>query len=91
MAAREPLINKEHGIDVPRLFATGNAMDWDNITPDDLKILKDGPSNKQYFQAWERVKRDARFTGTGETVYKLEEAHNGALFGVLVSGQEAND
>ena len=66
MSGLELLISDAHGIYIPQRFAMYHE-DMDNVTAEDMEILKTGPDHEHYWEAWEAVLLDAKSVIDGKT------------------------
>ena len=68
------LIDDAHGIYVPQAFAQGFDMVAWSVHPEDAAILSSGPDTEYYWDTWDTVLNDAKFTDEhGETWYLYQE------------------
>lgn len=86
MEQTHTLIDGSNGIYVPYKFAWDMAETWEGIDPEDLAILKSGPNNPQYDEAWESVLFSARFVDSEENVWHLWQ--EGDLFAYTGDGEQ---
>lgn len=78
---RTILLDESRGIYIPQKFAEG-FEDWRNIDDDALFILRDGPDNPEYQEAWDEVLDTATYTDKRGIVFRLEQ--DGDLWAVPV-------
>lgn len=85
------LVSGAKGVYVPQVFAENFRLaEWG--VPEAREVLKAGPVNDKYWEAWERVLDNARFTDPDGDVYHLY--HDGGLWAVclpLMSVEEISD
>jgi len=74
------LLDSVHGVYIPQIFAFAQDMEKWGIadSTDDLKILREGPDNQYYWEAWEEILKNARYTDIDGTTYMLN--HDMDLF-----------
>jgi hypothetical protein len=74
------LLDSARGIYIPQSFAICyDCKDW-GITPEDEAILKEGPDSEHYWEAWDIVLAEAKFTDAYERTYVLYLGESGDLF-----------
>ncbi len=62
------LVDSGHGIYVPRVFARAfNHAMWTGIRPEDVAVLESGPDHAHYWETWDDVTSNAKFTEGGYT------------------------
>jgi hypothetical protein len=65
----ELLLSDSRGIYIPRDWAT-YCQDMDNVTAEDMEILKTGPEHEHYWEAWNDVLQNA-FSVVNGKVWRL--------------------
>ena len=75
----EILVDGVHGIYVPQSFAERYADSWENIMPEDIATLLEGPDHAEYWEAWDSV-LDMAQRMDGDYRYTLHQ--DGDLFAV---------
>lgn len=73
------LIDGHHGIYVPQVFAEQYAGGW-RVNDKLLRILKDGPDNEEYWDAWQMVLDLAFYTDTDGAELALWQGQSGDVF-----------
>lgn len=76
----EILLSDARGIYIPRDFVQGfDLTRWEGISESDIEILQD-PENEWYWDSWESVLNNARFTADDGRVFSLWQ--DGDLFAI---------
>lgn len=76
----EILLSDARGIYIPRDFVQRfDLTRWSGITESDVEILQN-PDNEFYWEAWESVLNNARFTADDGRVFSL--CQDGDLFAI---------
>jgi hypothetical protein len=78
MSGIEILIGDHQGIYIPQQFAMYHE-DMDNVSAEDMEILKTGPEHEHYWDAWDSVLQNATATHNGN-VWRLYQ--DGDLFAI---------
>lgn len=86
MERTEMLIDGQNGVYVPYKFAWNMAEVWQDIDPEDLAILKTGPGNPQYQDAWDNVLFSAKFEDSEGNIWHLYQ--EGDLFAYTGDGEQ---
>jgi len=74
------LLDSAMGVYLPQGFVTAYNPDEWGVSPEDVAILKDGPESEYYWEAWEAVLSEAKFTDAIGRTYVLYLGESGDLF-----------
>lgn len=71
---RELMLSDHHGIYIPFRFVTRYAHQscW-GLTPKQVRVLKAGPYGEGYWDVWDEVLRDSRYTDHEGATWSLEQ------------------
>lgn len=61
------LIPDSHGVYVPKVFAERFDLSlWNDVDPDDLAIIEQGPDHEGYWDAWNSILTNATYSHGGD-------------------------
>jgi hypothetical protein len=78
------LISDNYGIYVPKIFAEDFEFgigEWRNVDGEDVDILREGPENEWYWDAWDDVVTNAFYKDTADNYWTLTSV-DGGLFAI---------
>lgn len=92
------LIDSNRGIYVPQTFGTNFSIaqtfrtnfytSWEGITEDDRQTLQNGPDDEFYWEAWDQVLNNAKWTCNGYTWRLHQDGDVWAVCYELMSDEE---
>jgi len=65
------LVADNQGVNIPMIFAINLAESWENYEESDIEILKKGPDEEFYWDAWSDVMSFSRLTDSEGNVWFL--------------------
>ena len=74
------IADSHHGLYIPQLVTKGEInnpnWDWSNVSKENIKSLKKGPSDESYWDAWEQAESNIKIkdnTGREYFLYQNED------------------
>jgi hypothetical protein len=77
MSGLELLLSDNRGVYIPRDFADLFSFDntltdgWSGVSAEDIEILNAGPDEDCYWEAWDDVLNNAKYTDENKNVWRL--------------------
>ncbi len=86
----ELLLNDAHGIYIPQLFCQtylAYVLNADELK-EDIAICLDGPDNEQYFDAWDTIEQNCKFTNDRNEPYTIGYLYESGDLWAIPEGYE---